>query len=438
MAINPAIPASPSLAAAISGQPAFRALGDHPPEAAPAPAPVPVTEAQRPRANASAEAQASLVASAYQRTEGPPQARASSRIQVIAAANRQIDKYVEAEKAGVKLAKATFIKKLAEVAVHVAIVGIAVAVKCGSFGLLAPVTTPVIALTGANLAVAAGDAYCCYKNWQAAKSQAAGGDKQRMLGGDSIISHALMKAARGTRSALIALGVREQRLASVATTDKIAKGVSIGFKVGLACATSFYTAGLTGAGAAKGATDAMKAGADLAKVGFLVTNITGAAMNLLTTIQRGCVERQFLGQSRRSDRQQDLYQGAIPRQARGLQRMNSIANDSTRLMIGSPRAFRNAIAAGAPDTRSPARMRAALLLTRTFEGDANNLRRAGQGRGDVVINESRARAFASVAQGTAEDFGNAFVSTGKFAMTGGAIVAGHFGWIQDAKNLVGL
>ena len=431
MAINPASPMQHSVAAAISGQPAFQAIGDHPPEADPTPAPVPVPEGMRPRANASAEAQAPLAASAHERAEGPTQARASPRIQVVAAANTQIDKYVEAEKAGVSLAKATFIKKLAEVAVHVAIVGIAVAVKCGSFGLLAPVTAPVIALTGVNLAVAAGDAWCCYKNWQAAKSQAAGGDKQRMIGGDSIITHALMKAARGIRNVL-----PEALQTTEATADKIAKRVSIGFKLGLACATSWFTAGLTGAGEAKGATDAMRAGASLAKLGFMVTSITGAAMNLLTAVQRGCVERQFRGQTKRSGQQQDLYKEAIPRKARGVQRLNSIANDSTRLMIRSPDAFRDALAAGAPGTLSPARVRAALLLTRTFEGDASNLRGAGQGRGDVVINDAGATAFASVAQGTAEDFGNAFVNAGKFGLTGGVIVAEHFGWIQDVKNFV--
>jgi hypothetical protein len=295
--------------------------------------------------------------------------------------------------------------------------------------LAAAVTGPVIALTSANLAVSAGDAWCCHKNWQAAKSQADGGDKQRLIGGDSCISHALMKTARGLRGLMArVLGEDSRLVASEANADKIAKGVSMGFKVGLAAATSWFTAGLTGA-------------SHLAKVGFLVTSITGGAMNALTVIQRGIRERQFRSNTERGGSSQDLYKASIPREAKGMRRMNSIANDSTRLMIRDPNAFTNAISADVPRTTSRAREHAAFLLSATFGDDAASLARAGlggvRGGSNVRVDEAKAQAFASVAKGTAEDFGNAFVNAGKFTLTGLAIAGEHYGWAQDVKNFVG-
>jgi hypothetical protein len=439
MAINPAIPASPSLAAAISSQPAFLKVGDHPPEAAPTPAPVPMRAGEQPQMeHLPVEAQEALRELAYGRADGPAQVHLLSDKQVLAAANTQIDKYVEAEKAGVSLAKLTFIKKLAEVAVQVAIVGIAVAVKCGSFGLLAPVTTPVIALTGANLAVSAGDAWCCYKNWQAAKSQAEGGNKQRVIGGDSIIAHAFMKLARAGRNALAnKLGENSRFVASEANVDKWATRSSYGFKVGLAAATSWFTVGLTGAASAVGATTAIQAGAHLAKVGFLVTSITGGAINALTVIQRGLRERQFRGNTERGDGLRDLYKTSIPREARGLQQANSIANDTTRLLRVDPKAFTKAIRAGTRENFTGARFRAAMRLEQTFAGDASRIFRARGEVGKVVTNEAKAQAFASVTKGTAEDFGNAFVNAGKFTLTVLAIANEHYGWANDVMKACG-
>ena len=429
MAINPNLTASHSMAAALSSQPQAGAGPAVGAGAAPStPARVSMRAGEQPQMqHLSVEAREELGELAYERADGPAQAQPVPRTDANAEANKLIDKYVEAQKAGVSLAKTTFIKKLAEVAVHVAIVSIAVAATVASVGLAAAVTGPVIALTSANLAVSAGDAWCCHKNWQAAKSQADGGDKQRLIGGDSCISHALMKTARGLRGLMArVLGEDSRLVASEAKADKIAKGVSIGFKVGLAAATSWVTAGLTGA-------------SHLAKVGLFVTSITGGAMNALTVIQRGIRERQFRSNTERGGSSQDLYKASIPREAKGMRRMNSIANDSTRLMIRNANAFTNAISADVPTT-SRARQNAALLLSATFGHDAASLARAGlggvRGGSNVRVDEANAQAFASVAKGTAEDFGNAFVNAGKFTLTVVAITSEHFGWTQDVKNFV--
>lgn len=432
MAINPNLTPPHSLVAAQSSQPQAEAgPAVHAEAPAHKPAAVPAPEAMRPRANADASETELAAARASQRGAGSAQARASSRTQVIAEANRQIDKYVEAREAGVSLAHTAYLKKLADVAVKTAIVGIAVAATVLSAGLAVGLTAPVIALTSVSLAVSMGDAACCRKNWQAAKSQAAGaggGNMQRLIGGDSCITHGLMTLARVIRTALAKrFGEESKFVASEAHADMIAKGFSLGFKIGLGVATAWATAGLTGA--AVGATSAIQAGAHLAKVGFLATSATGAAINLFTVIKRGFMEGQFSRLNKRSGETPDLYKAEIPRRERGAQRLNSIANDSLQLMIKSPKAFQKALRADTHESRSNARSGAASRIQQTFGDDANKMRANPSGDG-VVFNASKARGFASDAQGPLEDIGNAGVNAVQFLVTGFGIANNHFGWID--------
>ena len=352
------------------------------------------SSAHAPRQQPAPTVQQSLVASARAKAVSPP-LRTVTAPNRHAEANRIIDKYNQATDAGVDLGKRNFFKKLASVALNVAIVAIAVAATLATGGVAIAITGPLIALVSVNLATSVGDAVCCYKNWQAAKDQANGGTRERLIGGDSCITHACMSLCRA---------VQRKVGGDQDTADKVAKGLSAAFKIGMGVATAFYAGGLANA-------------ASVAKIGFYVTKGVGIAINLVTIAQRGIQERQFLSNVPRSGDRQDHYAEAIPRGSPRMQRMNSVANASLELLIKDDNAF----VAAAVGTPNPRRTAVAAQLQDRFAMDA-----AGHMYADT--DADNAREFARFAQGSTEDIGNAYISAGLSALAIGGLIAGELGW----------
>ena len=353
------------------------------------------SSAHAPRPQPAPAVQQSLVASARAKAASLP-LRTVTAPNRQAEANRIIDKYNQATDAGVDLGKRNFFKKLASVALNVAIVAIAVAATLATGGVAIAITGPLIALVSVNLATSVGDAVCCYKNWQAAKDQANGGTRERLIGGDSCITHACMSLCRA---------VQRKVGGDQDTADKVAKGLSAAFKIGMGVATAFYAGGLANA-------------ASVAKIGFYVTKGVGIAINLVTIAQRGIQERQFLSHVPRSGDRQDHYAEAIPRGSPRMQRMNSVANASLELLIKDDNAF---VAAAAVGTPNPRRTAVAAQLQDRFAMDA-----AGHMYADT--DADNAREFARFAQGSTEDIGNAYISAGLSTLAIGGLIAGELGW----------
>jgi hypothetical protein len=408
-------PLQPSVAYGMNDHP-----GATPSAQAPRSTPLPVriaSGAHAPRQLQPSAVQQRLVASAQAKAASPP-LRTVTPPNRHAEANQIIDKYNQAMDAGVKLGERNFFKKLASVALNVAIVAIAVAATVATGGAAIAITGPLIALVSVNLATSMGDAACCYKNWQAAKDQANGGTRERLIGGDSCITHGCMSLCRA---------VQRKVGGNQDTADNVAKGLSAAFKIGLGAATAFYSGGLANA-------------ASLAKIGFYVTKGVGIAINLVTIAQRGIQERQFLKNVPRAGDAPDHYAVSIPRGGPRMQQMNSIANESLQLLMKDPNAF---VAAAATGTPNPRRTAVAEQLQARFQADAergpNDSPRPGQSYADYVAefnpdheeidtDADNARDFARFTQGGTEDIGNAFISAGLNALAIGGLVAGELGW----------
>lgn len=394
------------------------------------PAAIP-SAAHAPRLQAAPAMQQALVASAQAKAASPPLTEVALP-DSHPEANRLIDKYVKAQNAGVDLSKRNFFMKCALVALNAAVLGVAIAATVMSMGALSPLTVPAIVLLGANLATSSGDALCCYKNWQAAKDQANGGSKERLIGGDSCITHTTMKLCRYIN---VKVGGNE------AHADLAAKVLSTGLKIGLGVATAVCTAGLSQAG-------------NFAKITLYAAKSVGLAVNACTVALRGIHERQFLSDVKRTNLERvgligvrqkaehqpegyeyDRYQSAIPRSGPRMQRMNSVANDGLALMIKDKNAFAFEVAG------SSQRQAAAASLTELLSADAerfstvlergavNSRRSDGAGlmvkmqpdhpeygtaeagrNGDFVATSAdRAQHFARFARGATEDVGNAAV-----------------------------
>lgn len=367
--------------------------------------------AYAPRSEAAPAVQHALVASAQAKAASPPltEVRLPERF---AAANEIIDRFNKATDSGVNLGRRNFFWKLAPVALNAAVLAIAVAATAATSGLAIVVTGPLIALLSVNLAVSAGDAVCCRKNWQAAKDQANGGSRERLIGGDSCITHASMSLCRA---------IQRKVGGSEATADKVANGLSLAFKTGLGVATAFFTGGLANT-------------ATMAKTAFYVTKGVGIAINLVKVATRGIKERQFLGNVKRAGNAQDHYSESIPRGGKRMQRMNSIANDTLLLLKNDQNAFVSALSVGAPSDRH---IYAAVKLQRYFERDADNVRNvASRGPGSFQTDVASARTFAQFTQGGTEDIGNAIASTGLSALAIGGLVTGELGWTEMMLDAV--
>lgn len=366
----------------------------------PAPPAVIPSTAHAPRAESAPAVQQALVASAQAKAASAPLAE-------VALPNRDgealrlLDKLDAAKNANVDLSKRNFFMKCASVAASATIVAIAIAATVLSFGLASVVTAPVIALTSVNLATSVGDAVCCYKNWQAAKDQANGGSRERLIGGDSCVTHAAMTLCRA---------VQRKVGGSQETADQVAKGLSVGFKVGMGVATAFFCAGIGGA-------------AHIAKIGFYVTKGMSMAINLSTVALRGIHERQFLSNVQRSERLQDLYKTEIPREGPRMQRMNSVANDGLRLMMRDPNAFTSTLAVAS----SPLRQATVRELNQLLERDAAVARNVGRSPGvdQVEISAERAQHFTRFTQGATADMGNAALATAMTALAVAGLLPGE-------------
>ena len=400
-------------------------------QSAPAQAAVIRSDARAPRLDAAPALRQALVASAQAKAASPPLTEVALPDRH-PEADRLIDKYVKAQNAGVDLSKRSFFMKCGLVAANAAVLAVAIAATVLSVGALSPLTVPAIVLLSANLATASGDALCCYKNWQAAKDQANGGSKERLIGGDSCITHASMKLCRY---------INDKVGGKQAHADLAAKVLSAGLKIGLGVATAVCTAGLSQA-------------ANFAKITLYAAKGVGIAVNTCTIALRGIHERQFLtdvkrtnmervgliGERQKAERQpegyeHDRYQTAIPRSGPRMQRLNSVANDGLALMIKDKDAFAFEVAG------SPQRKAAAASLTQLLSTDAErfstalergaaiSVRPDGAGlsvqmqpdhpdygkaeagrNGDfVATSPERGQHFARFAKGATEDVGNAAV-----------------------------
>ena len=363
------------------------------------PADIP-SAAHAPRMQAAPAVQQAHAASARAKAAAPPLTEVALPHRD-SEALRLLDKLDAAKNANVDLSKRNFFMKCATVAASATIVAIAIAATVVTFGLAAAVTAPVIALTAINLATSVGDAVCCYKNWQAAKDQANGGSRERLIGGDSCVTHAAMTLCRA---------VQRRVGGSQETADQVAKGLSVGFKVGMGVATAFFCAGIGGA-------------AHSAKIGFYVTKGMGMAVNLSTIALRGIHERQFLRNVQRSERLQDLYKTEIPRQGPRMQRMNSVANDGLRLMMRDPHAFTSTLAV----VTSPLRQATVRELNQLLERDAAVASHVGRSPGvdQVEISAQRAQHFTRFTQGATADMGSAALATVLSALAVAGLVPGE-------------